>query len=264
MDKAISRDGTTIAYERSGSGPALVLVDGALCQRAMGPARPLAKLLSEHFTVYAYDRRGRGDSEDTAPYHPVREVEDLEAVIAEAGGEAYVFGQSSGAALAVEAAHRGVPIRKLALYEMPCIVDDSIESVPDDYDAQLEAMVTAGRRGDAVKSFMKRVGVPRIAIAVMRLLPIWKKLTGVAHTLPYDFRVLHGSQTGRPLPEGRWSGVTAPTLVLDGGKSPAWMRNGNQALAEAVPGAVYGTLPGQTHMLKPEAVVSTLREFFTD
>lgn len=171
MEKAVSRDGTTIAYERSGSGPALVLVDGAMCQREMGPARPLAKLLAEHYTVYVYDRRGRGDSGDTAPYAAQREVEDLEAVINEAGGSAYVFGQSSGAALSLEAAHQGVSIRKLAVFEPPFIVDDSREPVPHDYIAQLEAMLAADRPGDAVKSFMKQVGVPGIMIALMRLMP---------------------------------------------------------------------------------------------
>ncbi|MGH3645799.1 MAG: alpha/beta fold hydrolase [Micromonosporaceae bacterium] len=264
MDKAISRDGTTIAYERSGSGPALVLVDGALCQRSMGPARPLAKLLAEHYTVYVYDRRGRGDSGDTAPYDVRREVEDLETVIDEAGESAYVFGQSSGAALALEAAHQGVPITKLATYEAPFIVDDSRDPVPNDYIAQLEGMLAAGRPGDAVKSFMKSVGVPRIMIALMRLMPVWKQLAGVAHTLPYDFSILHGNQRGKPLPEGRWSGATVPTLVLDGGKSPDWMRNGNRALADTVPQSTYRTLPGQTHMLKAQAVAPVLREFFTD
>jgi pimeloyl-ACP methyl ester carboxylesterase len=262
MTTVTSADGTRIAYERTGAGPAVLLVDGAMCYRASGPARPLAQRLSSTFTVYTYDRRGRGESGDTAPYAVEREVEDIEALIKEAGGAACVYGISSGAALALEAANRGAGITRLALYEAPFIVDDTLPARPDDYLDQLDALIAADRRGDAVRTFMRTVGVPGVFIALMRIMPAWSKLTGVAHTLPYDFRVLGDTGRGRPLPGDRWTEATMPTLVMDGGKSPTWMRNAMAQFAEVLPAATYRTLPGQTHMLKPDAVAPVLREFF--
>jgi pimeloyl-ACP methyl ester carboxylesterase len=262
MKKILSKDGTAIAVDRIGSGPALVFVDGAMCYRASGPSQPMAAALAEHFTVFTYDRRGRGDSSDTAPYDVQREVDDLEAVIREAGGKAVVLGVSSGAALALEAASRGVPMRKLALYEAPFIVDDSRPSLPDDFVPRMNAALASGRRGDAVKMFMKVVGVPGIFVLLMRVMPAWAKLTAVAHTLPYDFAIVGPYQKGQPLPAARWSGVTCPTLVMDGGKSPAWMRSATRALAGVLPNATYRTLGGETHMVKPKALVPPLVEFF--
>jgi pimeloyl-ACP methyl ester carboxylesterase len=166
-----SRDGTPIAYERIGSGPALVLVDGALCSRAFGPMPKLAPLLAQRFTVFFYDRRGRGDSGDTKPYTPAREVEDLEALLAEAGGSAFVLGLSSGGALALEAAASGLNIKKLAVYEPPFVgIDDGGHHAAAGHEGQLNRMIAAGRRGDAVKYFMqKMVGVPAIFVVLMRL-----------------------------------------------------------------------------------------------
>jgi len=262
MKKILSKDGTVIAVERTGRGPALVFVDGAMCYRASGPSQPMATALAEHFTVFTYDRRGRGDSSDAGPYDVQREVDDLEAVIREAGGQAAVLGVSSGAALALEAASRGVPITRLALYEAPFIVDDSRPAVPDEFVPQVNAALAAGRRAKAVKMFMKLVGVPSIFIMLMRVMPAWPKLTAIAHTLPYDLAIVGPYQKGRPLPATRWSGATMPTLVMDGGKSPAWMRNATRALARVLPNATYRTLEGQTHMIKPNALAPPLVEFF--
>jgi pimeloyl-ACP methyl ester carboxylesterase len=262
MTKTVSKDGTAIAIDRIGRGPALVFVDGAMCYRASGPSQSMAAALADHFTVFTYDRRGRGDSGDTSPYDVQREVDDLEAVIREAGGQAFVFGVSSGAALALEAASRGVAMRKLALYEAPFFVDDSRPPLTDDFMTRLNAALASGRRGEAVKMFMKVVGVPGIFIMLMRLMPAWPKVTAVAHTLPYDFAIVGPFQRGQPLPSTRWSGVTKPTLVMDGGKSPAWMRNATRSLASVVPHATYRTLPGQTHMVKPKALAPPLVEFF--
>jgi pimeloyl-ACP methyl ester carboxylesterase len=246
-----SADGTRIAYEVRGSGPALVLVDGALCQRSLGPARPLAEQLATSFTVHAYDRRGRGQSGpgETA-YDVEREVEDLTAVIEAAGGHAHVFGASSGAALALVAARSGVPIDRLALYEAPFIVDDTHAPNDPELPARLRALVEQGRRGDAVRLFMRTVGAPGPMIALMRLMPVWKKLTGVAHTLPHDLTIVIDHEQGRPLPEGLYDAVAAPTLVIAGGKSPDYLRNAQAAVAEAVPDGRLETLPGQTHMIK--------------
>jgi pimeloyl-ACP methyl ester carboxylesterase len=260
-----SRDGTEIAFDRIGSGGSIVLVDGALSHRAAGPNGPLAKLLAERFAVYTYDRRGRGDSGDTHPYEVVREIEDLEAVITEAGGSAYVYGISSGGVLALEAATRLDCIDALALYELPFVVDDTRAPIPPDFGAHLTALIASDRRGEAVKYFMTvGVGLRPILVAMMRLMPMWSKLKALAHTLPYDATIL-GPDTGagQPLPTRRWASLTAPTLVIGGGKSPGWVRNSVQALAELL-GAEQRTLERQTHMVKPRALAPVLMSYFDE
>jgi pimeloyl-ACP methyl ester carboxylesterase len=261
VSEVTSGDGTRIAYETAGRGPALIVVDGALCSRAVGPSRRLAKALADRFTVYAYDRRGRGKSGDTQPYAVEREVEDLEALIDVAGGSAQVCGISSGAQLALEAAVRSARIAKLALYELPCILDGSHPPVAADTAERYEAAIAAGRRHEPVEHFLRFVGVPVPVIGLMRATPEWDKLTALAPTLPYDARVMRDYQRGEPLPEGRWSGVSQPVLVLNGGRSPAWMGNGAAALAEAIPRAEHRVLEGQTHMVKARALAPVLVEF---
>ncbi|WP_020657418.1 alpha/beta fold hydrolase [Amycolatopsis benzoatilytica] len=263
MSTVTSADGTLIAYSRIGTGPALVLVDGALCYRGSTPNDDLAKALSDRFTVYTFDRRGRGESGDTAPYDVEREIEDIAAIVKEAGGEVGLYGISSGAALVLEAAHRGVPVKKVAVYEPPFIVDATRKRVPADYQAKLEAATNAGKPGAAIKTFMTEgVGLPALMVVMMRLMPAWPRMKRVAHTLAYDARIMDDNQAGRPLPKGRWSGITAPTLIADGGKSPGWMRNGVAAAAAQLPGARYRTLPGQTHLVKTAALAPVLAEFF--
>jgi len=263
MAKALSKDGTRIGYTCVGTGPALVLVDGALCYRAFGPSGPLAAALADRFTVFTYDRRGRGESGNTLPFAVQREIEDLETVIREAGGSAFVFGVSSGGALALEAANQGLAIKKLAVYEIPFIVDSTQPPIPEDFLDRLHTALTAGRPGDAVMHFMKLVGAPAVMVAIMRLFPVWKKLKAVAHTLPYDITLVKDHERGEPLRAGEWANVAAPTLVMDGGKSPAWMRNAMRSLADVLPKASYRTLEGQTHMVKPRAQVPALVEFLT-
>jgi pimeloyl-ACP methyl ester carboxylesterase len=263
MSKVTSKDGTSIAFDKIGQGPAIILVDGALCYRASGPNGPLAKLLAPHFTVFTYDRRGRGESGDTAPYAVEREIEDLDALINAAGGSVDVYGISSGAALALEAANRGFAIKKLVLYEAPFVVDDSRAPISEDYVAQMNKLIAADRRGDAVKLFMgKGVGLPAFVVAMMRFMPAWSTLKAVAHTLPYDTALTADKQRGQPLPANRWTAVTMPTLVMDGGKSPTWMRNAMKSLANILPNAKLRTLEGQTHMVKPEILAPVLAEFF--
>jgi pimeloyl-ACP methyl ester carboxylesterase len=264
MNTVRSKDGTPIAFDRSGNGPAVIIVDGALCYRASGPSGPLAALLADRFTVFTYDRRGRGDSGDTKPYAVDREIEDLAALIGEAGGSALVYGISSGAALALEAANRGVPIRKLALYESPCIVDDTHAPIPPDFLSRLHGLVAADRRSDAVKLFLRLVGVPAIGMLMMPLMPAWKKLKAVAHTLPYDITIVQDNQRGKPFPKDRWAGATMPALAMDGSKSPPWMRNGMKALAGVLPKATVRTLDGQDPMVKAPAIAPVLTEFFAD
>ena len=262
MSTVTSKDGTEIAFSKAGAGPALILVDGALCYREFGPAGPMANALKDRFTVYTYDRRGRGESGNHTSYSPDREIEDLEALLKQAGGSAYVFGCSSGAALALAAANRLSGIRGLVLYEAPFIVDGSREPMTKAYWETIALATRQGDNGGAVSLFFKAVGVPGLVIVLMRLMPMWGKLKAVAPTLPNDGAFVQEFQQGRPLPQGRWSNVNVPTLVMDGGKSPSWMRNATKALAAAIPGAEYRTLAGQTHMVKPQAHAPVLKEFF--
>ncbi|MBI5452021.1 alpha/beta hydrolase [Candidatus Gottesmanbacteria bacterium] len=263
MKTIISKDGTKIAYEVSGQGPAVVLVDGALCYHDSGPGREIAKLLEPYFTTYIYDRRGRGESEDTKPYDIKREIEDLEAVIDAAGGKAFVFGQSSGAILSLEAARViGAKIKKLAVYEAPMIVDDSRTPMGEEYRKRMEQLIAEDRRSDAVLMFFKSVQLPGVFSFLIRLTPLWSKLKSIANTLPYDFAIASPYQYGKPLSKDRWNKVTMPTWVGDGDKSPTWMRNSQKALVEVLPNAKYYTLPGQTHAVKAKSVVPELVKFF--
>jgi pimeloyl-ACP methyl ester carboxylesterase len=258
-----SADGTPIAYDVTGTGPAVVVVEGALCQRTMGTAKALSPLLSEHYAVIGYDRRGRGESgPGSSPSIVQREVEDLVAVLGVAGPEALVFGASSGAVLALEALRAGASMRNIALYEPPFIVDGTHAPNDADLGARTQQLIDEGRRSDAVKLFMRTVGVPAPATTMMRLMPVWKKLCGVAHTLPNDYALVLGHQQGEPLPVGYLSGVTTPALVLVGGKSPLYMKNAQAAVAAALPNGALQELPGQTHMVRGKATVPVLREFW--
>lgn len=263
MGTEISKDGTSIACDELGEGPPLILVGGALNTRSFGPNGSLAPVLAERFTVINYDRRGKGDSGDTRPWSVEREIEDLDALIEAAGGSASVFGISSGAALALEAADRGLAIEKLALYEAPFIVDDSRPPLADDYLSRLQGLVASDSRSDALRLFMREgVGLPAVFVALMRLMPAWSKLKAVAHTLPYDATLVNDYQKGQPLPPERWAAATMPTLVAAGGKSPDWMRHAMKDLADVLPNAKHRTLEGQTHIVKAEALAPVLVEFF--
>ena len=262
MPFVTSKDGTRIAYDRAGAGPVVVIVDGALCYRSFGPASQLAAMLADRFTVVTYDRRGRGESGDTPPYAVEREVEDLDALIAANGGRASLFGISSGAALALEAAARLSAVEKIALYEAPFMVSPDPERNADDYWRRISDAIRGDHRGRALSLFFELVGVPRPFIWMMRLMPMFKKLKGVAHTLPYDGALVSENQRGRPLKASAWRTITAPALVMDGGKSPPWMRAGMRALSDALPRATYRTLPGQTHMVKASIQAPILAEFF--
>ena len=262
MEKVISKDGTPLAVDRFGSGPALILVDGAMCSRAFGPMPALAKELAAQFTVYHYDRRGRGDSGDGAAYELQREIEDLAAVLQYAGGAAMVFGASSGAALAAEAARQLPGIRRLALYEAPYVIDSTHEPLPATFIADIKALVANNQRSEAVKKFMRYVGTPGIVVLMMPLFPMWKKLTAIAHTLSNDLEIIAPHHNGRPFPEGKWSALTVPTLVMAGGKSPAYMQNAMRAWAKALPNAGHRTLEGQTHMVKQSVLAPALIDFF--
>lgn len=257
---ATSKDGTRIAYEVSGSGPALVLVDGAMCYREFGPARGVAEKLADSYSVYVYDRRGRGESGDTEPYAVAREVEDLAAVIEAAGGEASVLGQSSGAGLALEAAAAGVPITALGSYEAPYVGMVRKKGRDLDYLGDLQAMLARGERGKMLDYFMvTMVGGPVFLPLMMRLMrPVFAKLTAVAHTLPNDARIM-GDFT---VPSERFAAIAVPTLVMGGTKGKQNMKDGVAAVAAAIPGSSLRWLDKQTHQVDPGVLAAEVKGFF--
>jgi pimeloyl-ACP methyl ester carboxylesterase len=255
-----SADGTTIAFEKSGQGPAIILVDGALCSRSFGPMRGLASLLAEGFAMYAYDRRGRGESGDTQPYSVEREVEDVDALVEEAGGSAYLFGSSSGGVLALEAARRlGGKVGKVAVWEAPCNDDPNARERMGEYSRRLAEALAEGRRGDAVELFMTLVGTPAEQIAGMRQAPFWAALEAVAPTLAYDSAVLGGDGA---LPLETAASVAAPALLMNGDAGFSFMSETADALAKAMPDARRRTLAGQRHDADPEPLAPVLAEFF--
>jgi pimeloyl-ACP methyl ester carboxylesterase len=259
MHATISADGTRIAYDRYGEGPPIVLVAGAFNTRTT--TEPLAVALQDRFTVLNVDRRGRGDSGDTAPYAVQREIEDLHAVIAEAGGSAAVFGYSSGATLALRAAAHGLPITRLALYDAPFVVDDSRPKLPPDFAQELDGLIASGRRGDAVELYQRvAIGIPEDVVVQMRRAPFRPALEDIAHTLVYE-ATLVGDLS---LPADLIGTITAPTLVIDGEHSPPIMQPAAAALARTLPDGRHRTLAGQGHDLAPDALAPVLDEFLLD
>lgn len=259
MNKALSKDGTPIAFDRLGEGPAIILVDGALCSRAMGPMPQLAARLAKDFTVFTYDRRGRNESGDTAPYAVEREVEDIEALLDEAGGSAYLYGVSSGAVLALRAAAQlgAARVPKVALFEPPFSCGEEAVQEFAAYTEQMEKLLQANRRGDAVTFFLGDLAPPEM-LEEMRQSPAWAHMEAVAPTLAYESAVLGDSAVSAEIA----GAVTMPALVLDGDASPAFIREAADALAAAMPHVRRITMEGQSHDAGAEAVAPVLREFF--
>jgi pimeloyl-ACP methyl ester carboxylesterase len=256
MDSVTSKDGTTIAFDRIGEGPPVVLVCGGSVDRMSNA--PLAQLLASGLTVLNYDRRGRGDSGDTQPYAIEREVEDIEAVIEAAGGSANLWGSSSGAALAMIAAESGLPIEKLAMWEPP-FVPDEFPPPPEDQVERYETMVAEGRRGDAVEYFMSKVvGMPAEVVSGARSQPWWAATEAIAHTLAYDARIMKDYR----VPTDRAASVKVPTLVIAGGADFPWMRDTATKLADAFPDGQVRILEGQGHDVDPAVLAPVLKVFF--
>jgi pimeloyl-ACP methyl ester carboxylesterase len=255
-----SADHTTIAYETAGSGPAVVLVDGATCFRDSGPMRPIAEALAGSTTVVIYDRRGRGQSDDTLPYALEREIEDIAALIDAVGAPVMLFGMSSGGALALEAAVALGPerVQRLAVYEPPFLPEEALDSAAA-YTRELTEALAAGDRERAVELFLNRVGVPAGAIDGMRRSPGWATLLGIAPTLAYDDAALGNSA----VPVELAAALRVPALALGGGASPAFLRYGAESLADAVPDGEYVTLEGQTHDVSADAIAPVLAAFAT-
>ena len=260
-DQVTSADGTVICLDRSGAGPPVVLVHGALTDRTHPILAGVAARLAPWFSVFNYDRRGRGGSGDAAPFAAHREVEDLAAVIAAAGGSAMVFGGSSGAGLALRAAVQLAAISKLAVWEPPYHVDATAPALSQDFAGRLRALVAVGRRGDAVELFMVEAAeMPVAAVAAMRAGPGWEQAEAIAHTLAYEADVMgHGNA----LPAAILAGLTQPVLVLTGEFSPAWLTSAGRAVTAVIPGAAHRVLAGQTHGVSPDAIAPELLEFFT-
>jgi len=258
MGTVTSKDGTKIAYDRTGKGPALILVLGALNSRKSGAK--LAKLLAARFTVISYDRRGRGASTDAAPYSPQCEVEDIAALIGAVGEPVCLYGHSSGGALALEVAIKlSKKIGKLAIYEVPYALDDTARKAANEYYKTLKKLLAAGRKDDAVALFVRSVGVSDKQIQSMKRMPMWKGLEKLAPTLAYDSEVLG---KGHALPAARLSRITIPTLVMHGGAGASSMRDAARAISEAIPQAQLRTLARQTHGVSPKVLTPVLEEFF--
>jgi pimeloyl-ACP methyl ester carboxylesterase len=262
LDVLSSPDGTTIAYGKQGEGPALILVDGALTVHSSGSGAELAKLLAPHFTVYGFDRRGRGESGDTLPYAVDREIEDIEALTDRAGGSAFLYGHSSGGPLAMRAAIRlGSKVSKLAMYEPPYNNDPGAQESWSQYLGQLRTALAEGRRGDAVALFMRFAGTPAEQVGAMRRAPSLPGMEAVAPTLAYD----HAAIMGEPwsVPAELAARVPVPTLVMTGDAGLPFMPGAARVLSQAIPRGRLRTLEGQTHEVNPAVLAPVLVEFFT-
>jgi pimeloyl-ACP methyl ester carboxylesterase len=260
MNEVASADGTRIAYERLGEGPPVIVVGGATCDS--GVMRPLAEQLAARFTVINYDRRGRGESGDTAPYAIERELEDLDALVGAAGGAAAAYGHSSGAALVLHAAAQAVPLTRAVLHDPPFTEDDEEQRrEAREYGERLRATLDAGRRADAVAMFMEVVGTPPEVVEEMRNDPSWSRFEALAPTLAYDSELMGDVSRGGTVPEDVAARVGIPTLVLCGGADYPWMLDTSRRLAAALPDGQIGLLEGHGHVVPPEVLVPVLADF---
>jgi len=263
---ATSKDGTVIAYEQTGGGATLILISAALTDRDGN--RPLARQLASAFTVVNYDRRGRGKSANTQPWSVDREIDDVETLVENTAGPVYIFGSSSGAVLALDAANRlGSKVEKLFLYEPPFIVDNSRVPMPESLLSDIDTALGRNDRSGAVSLFFnKGMGIPMPGVIFMQLLmPAWKDMLNLATTVPYDLMLLSGTQSGNPLPHDRWSHLKAPAMVAVGAKSEAFFHSGAKALVALLPGVTYKSLDDLDHsavLMAPQVLANSLRRFF--
>jgi pimeloyl-ACP methyl ester carboxylesterase len=258
MNKVKSKDGTQIAYEKIGNGPALILVDGAFCNKTFGPMPKLAALLSKDFTVYLYDRRARGDSGDTKPYSVDREIEDIGELINVAGGSSYLFGISSGAILSIKAVVKGLNVQKLAIFEPPYSSNKN-GKLPDNAKEDLTRMIEEKRQGDAVKYFLtKLMGAPSFIPFILRFTPNWAKMKANANALPYDLAICGDFE----IPKDQISSIKIPTLAIDSIKSPETLRNSVAVVSKTIPLGERKSLNGSVHDVPPKVLAPVLRDFF--
>jgi pimeloyl-ACP methyl ester carboxylesterase len=259
MNKVISRDGTSIAFNKTGAGPAVILIDGAFCSSKFGPMVKLAPLLEKYFTVITYDRRARGESDDTKPYDVQREIEDIDALIQTAGGSAHLFSISSGAILAIRAAAAGLNINKLALFEPP-FVGDREGQRPASAEAELNTMISEKRNGDAVTYYLRKVmGVPAIVPWILRLTPNWTKMKANAASLPYDAAVCGDFN----IPKELVGSINIPAIVIDSTKSPKMLRDAVRAVTELLLQGKQISLDGKIHDVPAQIMAPVLEKFFS-
>jgi len=271
MQTVTSNDGTTIAYDKYGSGPTVILIGGAMSQRKFSKMEEIAtKLAAAGATVVNYDRRGRGDSTEATPFaHETgleREIEDLAAIIEAEGGSASLWGWSSGGALALRAAAALDGVERVSVYEVPFIVDPEHEYPDRDYEERLDELVAAGDRGGAAKHFMRSaIGLPAPFVFAMQLMPMWKGLKATAHTLPYDWEALDGRNTmyGAPLSVEEFAAVDMPAQVVAGDKSDKVLRQSSKALARVLPDSEHTELAGVSHNVKADALIPAIAPFLT-
>ena len=251
-----SADGTRLAVDVLGAGPPLIMAAGAFCTRAA--TAPLAEALQDRFTVYNYDRRGRGDSGDTAPYSVDREIEDIAALVSEAGGSAALFGHSSGGTLALRAAAAGVSVNALVVYEAPFLVDGSRAPLAADLPARLMALVADGHRGEAVELYQTEgIGIPAAVVEQMRDAPFRPALEAIAHTLAYDALVV-GDLT---LPVALLESISVPVLSITGDQSPPMLQTAAAAVVAAVPRGELRVLAGESHDVRPAVTAPVVAAF---
>jgi pimeloyl-ACP methyl ester carboxylesterase len=264
MPTVTSKDGTKIAFDKVGAGPVVILVNGAMVHRSSNPTMAqLAELLGEHFTVYNYDRRGRGESGDTKPFTKAREIEDIQALVEDAGGQAMIFGISSGGAVTLEATASILGITRAVVYEVPFIVDNGRQPLPD-YAERSTRLVEEGKLNELVEYWvMEVVGIPAEYVAGMKQdQNMWGGMLTLAPTIPYDAAFVGEFMRGNPLPTDHWANLKVPVLVADGGASDAWMGHAADALASVLPHASRQVLKDQTHAVDPNVLAPVLIEFF--
>lgn len=266
-NKIRSADGTAIAYDMKGlpSDPVIIRIDGAATYRALDPGRSeYTNRLSRRFQVVSYDRRGRGDSEDSDVYSVEREIEDVAALLEHFGGRGFVLGLSSGAVLALRCVGAGLPIDGLACYEPPFVVSSDRAPLSPDYVDRLHQAITAGRAGDAVKTFMtEAVGMPASMVDTMSGLPFWSALEQIGHTLIYDAHIMGETMQGRPEAISAFATVGVPALVMSGEASEPWLHEAARQLVEHVPNATMSTLLGQTHQVDPAVLADIVGSYFS-
>jgi len=258
----VSADGTLIAFDAWGEGEPLIMIDGATAYPAINPTNEqVGRLLGGTYRTYAYDRRGRGESTDTKPYAVEREIEDIAALIEVAGGSATLFGWSSGAVLALDAAAAGLPVSRVVAFEPPFVVDGSRPPLPADYVQRLDAATAAGNPGDAVAIFMTdAVGGPPEMVEGMRHSDFWPVMEGIAHTIAYDGRIMGTTMSGNPLPTDRWSAISVPVLVMYGKGTFPSIIPAAHALAELLPTASLRAVDGENHSAPAEVLAAELRQ----
>jgi len=264
-DFVTSQDGTQIAYTKQGVGSPLILIDGAFCHRKFGANVKLPQHLTDHFEVITYDRRGRGDSGNSHLYQIEKEFEDLQAIINKIEGQPFVYGISSGAALALEAAKAGLNFKKLIVFEAPYITDNSRSPLPENYLPNIQKLIKEKKDAETVKYFMKTgIGLPSFAVWMMQWMPAWKKMKQIAPTLEYDTLMLRDYGSGKALNKKDWESIQMPVLVISGTKSEQWSQNAMKQLSEVLPNGKHLDLVGQNHLVNPKVLAPHLIKFFNN